>query len=190
VNLSASEEDEGLGWTEHINQSIAMKVEDIPFLDPEGEPELGWTGHGRGCTKDEPRDDREGDDERDNNLAGVGTDLEADEAYYDGPGTIGGGHDGFFPTHAHGMTPRPQVSRPSFGCREQARKLPDGSVIRTVLFDEDAPVVRRPAHDDDEGDVPLYFWNASGRGSLPPEAFEDGMLPEIDPMRAIWRTLN
>lgn len=32
--------------------------------DPEGEPDLGWSGYGIGCNAKEPRDDRKGDDER------------------------------------------------------------------------------------------------------------------------------
>lgn len=50
-----------LGWSEHIDQRLAGKVEQNTWNHPEGEPDLGWTGHGRGCTEE---DDREGDDER------------------------------------------------------------------------------------------------------------------------------
>ena len=37
---------------------------DMMEVDCDGEPDLGWTGHGRGCQPGEPADDREGDDER------------------------------------------------------------------------------------------------------------------------------
>lgn len=36
------------------------------------EPELGWTGHGKGCGENEPTDDREGDDEREHDVAEYG----------------------------------------------------------------------------------------------------------------------
>ena len=64
------------------------------MVDDEGEPDLGWTGHARGCAEDEPRDDREGGDE---------CEVDGDENDFDGgkrdtPGFIGGGNEGFGPS--------------------------------------------------------------------------------------------
>ncbi|QKC84401.1 hypothetical protein [Mesorhizobium sp. NZP2077] len=75
-----------LGWTEHVDQRLAGKVEEGKWNHPEGEPDLGWTGYGRGCTADEARDDREGDDERE-----AIDEREDDHGDYDGPGFISGG---------------------------------------------------------------------------------------------------
>ncbi|BCH04726.1 hypothetical protein MesoLj131b_67250 [Mesorhizobium sp. 131-2-5] len=69
-----------LGWTEHIDQRLSGKVEEGKWNDPQGEPDLGWSGYGIGCNANEPRDDREGDDER-----------ELDHGDFDGIGTIMGG---------------------------------------------------------------------------------------------------
>jgi hypothetical protein len=61
-----------LGWTEHVDQRLAGKIEQKTWNHPEGEPDLGWTGHGRGCDPNEPADDREGDDEREFDPAEAG----------------------------------------------------------------------------------------------------------------------
>lgn len=52
-----------LGWTNAIDQLRARRVQAAWFAE-DGEPELGWTGDGVGCRPNEPRSDREGDDER------------------------------------------------------------------------------------------------------------------------------
>ncbi|WP_143748782.1 hypothetical protein [Mesorhizobium sophorae] len=48
-----------LGWPEHVDQRLAGEVETNTWNHPEGEPDPGWTGHGRGCGPNEPVDDRE-----------------------------------------------------------------------------------------------------------------------------------
>ncbi|CAN7244227.1 hypothetical protein [Mesorhizobium sp. LjNodule214] len=54
-----------LGWTEHIDQHLAGKVEPKTWNRPEGEPLLSWCeNHGKGVMLGEPADDREGDDEQ------------------------------------------------------------------------------------------------------------------------------
>lgn len=98
LNLSAGRDDleAELGATEEIDQVRRLETIEAWF-HPDGEPELGWTGHGRGCLPGEPTDDREGDDERDCDLAGGSTDLEFDQGEYDGPGFIWGGNEDAHP---------------------------------------------------------------------------------------------
>ena len=61
----AREDDEySLGWTEHTDQHKAGIVDAKTWNDPDGEPDLGWTGCGQGWQEGGGMDDREGDDER------------------------------------------------------------------------------------------------------------------------------
>ncbi len=79
-----------------VRRSIEDAIERLLGLlnvmdgDTDLEPELGFTGNGAGYGS-EVTDDREGDDERDCDLAGCCSDLEDDPAYSDMPGHIAGG---------------------------------------------------------------------------------------------------
>ncbi|WP_242224201.1 hypothetical protein [Shinella zoogloeoides] len=75
------------GWTEHLDQTKAAKIDATVFEIGEGEPELGWCGHGCGVQK--------GEVHRDTEANGDELDLNGDEGDYSpaddclGFGTIG-----------------------------------------------------------------------------------------------------
>ncbi|MER8654398.1 hypothetical protein [Mesorhizobium sp. M0847] len=80
-----------LGWTEHIDQRLAGKVQEGTWNHPEGEPDLGWTGIATGWREGDPVDAIEPN--------GDELDFNGDEGDYDGgendpPGFIWGGGEG------------------------------------------------------------------------------------------------
>lgn len=77
-----------LGWTEHIDQSKAGKVEEGTWNHPEGEPDLGWTGIATGWREGDPVDATEAN--------GDELDFNGDEGDYSGTEDDGGtgGGDG------------------------------------------------------------------------------------------------
>lgn len=86
-----------------IERTIELLLAALDELDgdPDLEPVLGWCeNHGRGVRSSEPTDDREGDDERDCDLAGAVSDVEGDLAHYDEPGFIWGGNESGGPAHS------------------------------------------------------------------------------------------
>lgn len=89
-----------------VRRSIEERIEQLIYLldvvdgDPDLEPELGWTMPAMGCLPGEPTDDREGNDERDCDLAGGTSDIEDDRAHNDDPGFIWGGNEPGGPAHS------------------------------------------------------------------------------------------
>ncbi len=85
---SSSDTEPNLGWPEQIDQEARL-LRQPGWFDEDGEPELGWTHHGRGLAAGEDlHDDREGDDEREHDPAEWGI---ADAGGYmeQAPGFIG-----------------------------------------------------------------------------------------------------
>lgn len=77
-----------LGWTEHIDQRLAGKVEEGTWNHPEGEPDMGWPGIATGWRATDGTSDHEAN--------GDELDCNGDEGDYDGgepdqPGFISGG---------------------------------------------------------------------------------------------------
>lgn len=74
-----------LGWTEEIDQTRNNEQDPNAWLCQDGEPDLGFVGHGTGHRPGETTDDREG------NL----DDREGDVAEVDAPGFIAGGNESY-----------------------------------------------------------------------------------------------
>lgn len=53
------------GWTAHIDQSVAMRAAALHDCEGEGEPDLGWTGHGVGVRDGELHHDTEANGDED-----------------------------------------------------------------------------------------------------------------------------
>jgi len=145
-----------LGWTEHVDQTVAALVEQDNWIETDGEPDLGFVGHGTGWREGEGTDDREGDhDDREPDIDGGVEDLAFDaesDCYIPGGGSVDQYKDGWRadPNYV------PPVKKPA---RRPAR--------RTV-------VLHQPAVDGERS----YYRNEAGIGNLPPEAME-GIVPEI-----------
>lgn len=58
----AADEEPSLGWTDNVDQAVAPIVHNFGGVE-DGEPTLGWCGHGRGCVNGESVDDREEENE-------------------------------------------------------------------------------------------------------------------------------
>lgn len=151
ATLRAANDDEPeLGWPEQVNQVQRVEQDPSTFLCPDGEPDLGFAGHGTGWREGEGADDREGDhDDREPEVDGSDLELSGES-----PAPIPGG--GSASQFGDGWRADPNYVPP---VKKPARR---------------EAAARQPAGDAER----VYIWNASGVGNLPPEAME-GFVPEI-----------
>jgi len=148
-----------LGLTEEINQVRRTETDPKQWYVEDGEPELGWTGHGMGCTKDEPGDDREGDDECEPN--GDELDHNGDE-----------GDTSFTEDEPYGSMGAPDGSGHKIAkqlLRENARRLSSGDIVREI-----SPPAKGAA-------TRIVF----GKGNVVDPDWMVDAIPQIDPAK--WR---
>lgn len=146
----ANDDEPELGWPEQVNQVQRVEQDPSTFLCPDGEPDLGFAGHGTGWREGEGADDREGDhDDREPEVDGSDLELSGES-----PAPIPGG--GSASQFGDGWRADPNYVPP---VKKPARR---------------EAAARQPAGDAER----VYIWNASGVGNLPPEAME-GFVPEI-----------
>lgn len=157
-----------LGWTEEIDQTRNNEQDPNVWLCEDGEPDLGFVGHGTGYKAGETTDDREDDDERQPNGDEDdfnGGDLDA-PVFIPGGGSVSQREDGWRPAEGSAVAP---------AMLEKAHKLSNGDIAREIIDRRDAARTRKLAN---RIELRRHGWNSEGIGNLPPEAFET-FIPEI-----------
>jgi hypothetical protein len=165
-DLETSHDDEReLGWQNEGSQaSLHSSMYD-------GEPDLGWTGHGIGWRDGEETDDREhdaGDDREIEYDGGVEDTPFDDERNCDiaGGGSVNQYVDGWRPDPNY----VPPVKKQKKGKRgKNLANSQELSAIPVVLFQREVA---------DSTPMPRYIWNDHWTNNLPPEAHET-LIPEI-----------
>jgi len=144
-----------LGWPEQIDQVRRLEIKEDWFAN-DGEPDLGFCGHGTGWREGEETDDREGDDERE---------KDGDEGDYSGHSEE---FFGEWPGDGSGHAIAKQLLK-------RKRRTDSDDAAREIIDQRDAVRTAKLAN---RIALRRFGWNSEGIGNLPPEAFEN-LIPEI-----------